>query len=146
MWFLHDSNHFEHFYNQNRWICACPDQTDRRQLDGEAVPHLRLRNPSQTGFSACVRMRRTYLVLLIWDKTALKKHGGEAHSTSASIKGACESPPVGFMLVLPLLFFYTYIWPWLRKWKILLLSWSSSQNWTFSPNAKWLIMGDQCRS
>lgn len=39
--------------------------------------------------------------------TTLKKHGGEAHSTSASMKGACESPPVGFMLVLPLLFFYT---------------------------------------
>ena len=37
--------------------------------------------------------------------TALKKHGGEAHSTSASMKGACESPPVGFMLVLPLLFY-----------------------------------------
>src|SRR4029434_9167898 len=41
-------------------------------------------------------MRRTYLVLL--------KQGEEANSTSASMKGAC--PPVGFMLVLPLLFLY----------------------------------------
>ena len=36
----------------------------------------------------------------------MKKHGEEANNTSASIKGACESPPVGFMLVLPLLFLY----------------------------------------
>ena len=34
----------------------------------------------------------------------VKKHGREASSTSASMKGA-----VRFMLVLPLLFFYTYI-------------------------------------
>src|SRR4029434_9057174 len=45
------------------------------------------------------RMRRTYLVLLIGHKTTVKKHRGEAHSTSASMKGACVSPPVGFMLV-----------------------------------------------
>src|SRR4029434_10954575 len=51
-------------------------------------------------------MRRTYLVLLICRKAAVKKHGEEANSTSASIKGACESPPVGFILVLPLLFLY----------------------------------------
>ena len=80
-------------------------------------------------------MRRTYLVLLIWRKAALKKHEGEAHSTSASMKGACESAPVGGYAGETLLFFYTSTWR--RKWKILLLSWSSSQNWTFSPNVKW---------
>src|SRR4029434_7121124 len=31
-------------------------------------------------------------------QNALKNHVGEAHSTSASMKGACESAPVGVML------------------------------------------------
>src|SRR4029434_11185754 len=53
-------------------------------------------------------MSRSYLVLLICHKTTVKKHIGEANLTSASMKGACESPPVGAMLVLPLLFFYAY--------------------------------------
>src|SRR4029434_10386767 len=52
-------------------------------------------------------MRRTYLVLLIGHKTTVKKHRGEANITSASMN-PIESPTVGFMLVLPLLFFYTY--------------------------------------
>ena len=38
----------------------------------------------------------------------MKKHRGEANITSASMN-PIESPTVGFMLVLPLLFFYTYI-------------------------------------
>ena len=36
--------------------------------------------------------------MLICHKTTLKKHIGEANLTSASMKGACESAPVGVML------------------------------------------------
>src|SRR4029434_11247354 len=38
------------------------------------------------------RMRRTYLVLLIRRKAAVKKHGGEANSTSASNEGGVREP------------------------------------------------------
>ena len=70
----------------------------------EAVPHLGLRNRSKLGFAhacACVEP-------LSWAQNALKNHVGEAHSTSASMKGACESAPVGVMLgnVALLLHFY----------------------------------------
>src|SRR4029434_9518069 len=54
-------------------------------------------------------MSRSYLVLLICHKTTVKNHVGEAHSTSASMKGACENAPVGVMLgnvALLLLHFY----------------------------------------
>ena len=39
-------------------------------------------------------MRRTFEL----SSNALKNHVGEAHSTSASMKGACEGAPVGVML------------------------------------------------
>ena len=68
MYFLHDSNLFEHFYNQNHaaikhFPCSLTiretsnvntTQQHNYVRAGEAVPHLRLRNPSQTGLSACV--------------------------------------------------------------------------------------------
>lgn len=53
----------------------------------KAVPHLGLRNRSKLGFAhAC-----TCLEPLSWAQNPLKNHVGEAHSTSASMKGACES-------------------------------------------------------
>lgn len=74
------------------------------------VSHLRLFHPSQTGLrvhlllSHCLSMCRTYLVLP--SRTAVKKHRGEASSTSASTKGTCRRPRLGFMLILSLVFFF----------------------------------------
>src|SRR4029434_10442964 len=79
-------------------ICACPVETDRRQRDGEAATSCASSQIARSLTNWVERMRRTYLVFLIRRKTAMKKHGGEANSTSASIKGACESPPVSLCL------------------------------------------------
>lgn len=74
------------------------------------VSHLRLFHPSQTGLrvhlllSHCLSMCRTYLVLP--SRTAVKKHRGEASSTSVSTKGTCRRPRLGFMLILSLVFFF----------------------------------------
>src|SRR4029434_1297701 len=91
-------------------IRACRETLSWRhnKRDGEAATSCASSQSAQSLTNWVERMRRTYLVLLIWHKTTVKRHRGEANSTSASMN-PIESPTVGFMLVLPLLFFYTYI-------------------------------------